>query len=132
MEGEIEMEVLKPFDFRGYGTFLVAEDQDSMTDLPYRPQFQGGGSVQYRDDFFRGNLEIRLLLDGEYVGERFSESGGTLEAYHLLHTRGEIRITDFQIYARVSNILDVNYLSRGKLPLPGRTLHLGLSWAFWE
>ncbi|MCH7760815.1 TonB-dependent receptor [candidate division TA06 bacterium] len=133
LEGEIETGILKPFNLIGYGTFLHTEEQESKAELPYRPQLQGGGSVQYRDDFFRGKLEIRLLLDGEYVGERVSEPPvETLEAYHLLHTRGEIRITDFQIYARVSNILDVNYLSRGKLPLPGRTLHLGLSWAFWE
>ena len=132
IEGEIETEILEPFAVRGYGILLSAEDEEMKKDLPYRPQFQGGWVIQYRESFLRGNFGLELLLSGEYVGERMSESGERLDDYHLLHSRGEIRIVDFALYAKVINLFDSYYRSRMNFPLPGRTLHVGLSWEFFD
>jgi outer membrane cobalamin receptor len=135
LEGEIEYKFKiksSKFKMRGHGTFLQAEDQISGDDLPYRPEFQGGWSVQYEKKLIKGNLGLKVSLEGEYVGERVSETNENLSDFHLLHSRGELSIVDFQLFAKVKNLSDEDYVSRFNFELPGRTFQAGVVWAFWD
>jgi hypothetical protein len=135
LEGEVKKQFKiksSKIKVRGHGTLLQAEDQISGMDLPYRPDFQGGWSIQFEEKLVRGNLGLKASLEGEYVGVRVSESGENLSDFHLLHSRGELSIVDFQLFAKVKNLFDAEYVSRFNFELPGRTFQAGVAWAFHD
>jgi vitamin B12 transporter len=52
--------------------------------------------------------------------------------YTLLDARISFTRRQFNIYADVNNIADVQYIEAGAVPMPGRWVTLGIKWAWWD
>jgi outer membrane cobalamin receptor len=130
---ELEIEFL-PGGFLSSGfNLVVSETVDGLGgEVMYQPRVKGGGYVEAGRTFKEGKLEGALIVSGELVGQRNSETGEQLEKYSLIHTKLLWRILDLTVSYRLQNLLDTRYEVRQGYPMDGRSHILGLEWELWD
>ncbi len=77
---------------------------------------------------------ISLEMTGRYY-ERFNSplvAGYSLKSYFLTDVRLAYSVSDWNIYADLSNLTDVRYIDAGVAPMPGRWMTIGLKWNCWK
>jgi outer membrane cobalamin receptor len=130
---ELDVEFSLGDDLSSGFNLAVSETVDgSGNEMMYQPRVKGGGYVQARRCFKGEKLEGGLIVSGEFVGQRLSETGQGLEKYSLIHTKLLWRILDLTIFYRLQNLLDTQYEVRQGYPMDGRSHILGLEWELWD
>jgi iron complex outermembrane receptor protein len=59
-------------------------------------------------------------------------TGYHLKSYFMMDSKLSYSIRQFNIYAEVNNLLNVQYIESGVVPLPGRWCTLGLQYKLWK
>jgi len=98
----------------------------------YRPREKGGGFIEVGRTFMKDKLEGTVLVSGNFVGKRLSETDRELPGYSLLNTKFSWRILDLTFFLRLQNLLNSDYEIREGYPMPGRNHILGLEWELWD
>ncbi len=133
--GGVELDLqVSPKDFLSAGfNFAISRAVDGLDNwLMYQPEKKAGGFAEVARAFKDDKLEGRILISGEFVGKRLSETREELPGYHLFHTRFMWRILDVTFFLRLENLLDCRYEVRQGYPMPGREHMFGLEWEFWD
>lgn len=111
----------------------ISEALDDLDhELIYQPGMKAGGYVEIGRTFKENKLENRVLVSGEFVGKRLSETAKELPGYYLLHVKFLWRILDLTAFLRFENVLDSGYEVRQGYPMPERNHIFGLEWEFWD
>jgi iron complex outermembrane recepter protein len=107
-------------------TLLNARDDDGIA-LEYRPDWKIDSRIGYRI-----MTDMSLSVTSRIVGERRTETGGTLEPFAVVDAGvvlGETRAVSLTVAVR--NILDELYEEEYGYPMAGRVFLLGLDWR-WD
>lgn len=102
-----------------------AGDFNEGNDLARRPRH----SVNVSADWTTPLADLALGGDVNLIGERFDNANNVLklESYALVTLRASLPLGDrFELYGRVENVTDENYLSVSGYGTPGRTAYAGV------
>lgn len=130
---ELDLQV-SPGDFltAGFNFTLLEALDDAGNRLMYRPREKGGGFIEVGRTFMKDKLEGTVLVSGNFVGKRLSETDRELPGYSLLNTKFSWRILDLTFFLGLQNLLNSDYEIREGYPMPGRNHILGLEWELWD
>lgn len=120
------------FLLAGFNLALSEAADESDRLLAYQPQMKAGGHVEVGRTFRDDKLEGRVLVTGEWIDMRLSETGEELPGYHLFHAKFLWRIIDLTVFYKLRNLFDSEYEVRQGYPMPGRDHTLGLEWELWD
>ncbi len=119
--------------FAGGINLSLSENADEMGErLIYQPVTKMAEYVAVGRTLKEGRIEGRILLSGEHMSERLTETDSELPWQHLFHTKLSCRILDLTFTLRLQNILDTEYELRQGYPMPGRNYLLGAEWEFHD
>lgn len=90
--------------------------------------------IQYKKEFLKKEIEIKLRLEGEYLSERYLDYQELDEVSDVFIVNSKITVTllDLHLYGVVNNITDQEYKLKGEYFMPQREILLGFFWEFWD
>ena len=134
VEVAVETRPVDRLGFVGSYSYIATKDRATASvafgnDLARRPRHSGTVSTTY--DFNDASLPGGGSVTAElrYVGNSFDDAGNVvpLESYALVALRGRVLLTDhIELYGRVENLFDVDYVSVADYGTYGRTATLGV------
>lgn len=104
------------------GTVQRAWDRSSGHEMPYKPRFEGLGSVSY------GFLPwLGLTVQEQYVGARFTSTTDveTMSPFAQTHIRLDASVWRGVAFFKVSNVFNTGAFENPGFPFPGRTYWVG-------
>ena len=128
---------VSPIRVRGFFRYNSWESDQSVL---YLPQYLGRGEVGFGDEFFDGNLEVRLGVGVNYRSSMRTASAdapttetaetGAVPAYTFLDWNMEIRVMTVLIYFRFDNMSRAAASDLPGLAFPVTRSAFGVKWEF--
>ena len=115
-------------------SFKRGENSKRNTRLPYSPDHNLFGFVQFENEYLKKEIGLKLRLETNVISERF------LDEYEkdkepnvaILNGKVTIRFLDFHFYYTVRNITNQVYRLLGDFDMPKRTFWWGFYWEFFD
>jgi outer membrane receptor protein involved in Fe transport len=109
------------------------------------PKWSGAGEFAYRDVVLKDVMELRTGVRMRYSSKYNNHSYIPLYGFYLENPPDEIigQIFTLDIFAiahlgdafltlSIENLLDKEYMTVSRYPMPGRTFRLGFNWTFFD
>jgi len=121
------------FTSYSYKDVKYKQNRDEYS-MPFIPQNSAFSYIQYKKEFLKKEIEIKLRLEGEYLSKRYLEyeEKDKVSEVFVLNSKITVRLLDFHLYGVVNNITDQEYKSKGEYYMPQREILLGFYWEFWD
>jgi outer membrane cobalamin receptor len=115
-------------------TFKHGENSESKTRLPYSPDHNVFGYIQFENEYLKREISIKLRLEANAFSERFMDEyeKDKEPRVAILNGKVTIRFLDFHFYYIVRNITNQNYRLSGDYHMPKRTFWWGFYWEFFD
>jgi outer membrane cobalamin receptor len=115
-------------------TFKHGENSESKTRLPYSPDHNVFGYIQFENEYLKREISIKLRLEANAFSERFMDEyeKDKEPRVAILNGKVTIRFLDFHFYYIVRNITNQNYRLSGDYHMPKRTFCWGFYWEFFD
>lgn len=115
-------------------SFKRGENSKSNMRLPYSPDHNLFGYLQFENEYLKREIGLKLRLETNVISERF------LDEYErdkeptiaILNGKVTIRFLDFHFYYTVRNITNQVYRLSGDFDMPKRTFWWGFYWEFFD
>lgn len=90
--------------------------------------------IQYKKEFLKKEIELKLRVEGEYLSERYLDYQELDKVSDVFIVNSKITVTllDLHLYGVVNNITDQEYKLKGEYFMPQREILLGFFWEFWD
>ena len=97
--------------------------------------------IQYKNTFFKGDLNVNIKLEGRYWDNRRSNTSHPYNFYPsyielpktwIINAVGFFEFSVLKFYISYENIFNQEYQLVYGYPMNGGTIHYGLRWEFWE
>jgi hypothetical protein len=115
-------------------TFKHGENSERKTRLPYSPDHDFFGYIQFNHEYLKREIGIILRLEANAFSERFMDEyeKDKEPAVAILNGKVTIRFLDFHFYYIVRNVTNQNYRLSGAYSMPERTFWWGFYWEFLD
>jgi outer membrane cobalamin receptor len=115
-------------------TFKHGENSERKTRLPYSPDHNFFGYIQFNHEYLKREIGIILRLEANAFSERFMDEyeKDKEPAAAILNGKVTIRFLDFHFYYIVRNVTNQNYRLSGAYSMPERTFWWGFYWEFFD
>jgi len=103
--------------------------------IPYMPVHTFGASLELPWTTERRNLPGSLVISGRFESSRYAETGNLvrLDPHFLLNIVFNQRVNDnINMFGRINNALNTQYVSFADYPMPGISLTLGMNVVFGD
>ncbi len=115
-------------------SFKRGENSNRKTRLPYSPDHNLFGYIQFENEYLKREIGLKLRLETNVISERF------LDEYEkdkeptaaILNGKAYIKFLDFHFYCAVRNITNQVYRLAGDYNMPQRTYWWGFYWEFFD
>ena len=115
-----------------------------ITESRFFPTWIFSGEVAYRDNILKDVMELRTGVRFRYnsahqgmefipqLGRYFENPGSTISQAFTLDLFAVAHLGDAYLTLSWENLLDKEYFSVARYPMPGRTFRFGFNWTFFD
>jgi len=123
------------------GKYTYITSDDPYFDISNVPDISGRGYLQYKNIFFNGDLDTRIRIGAQFLGERFRPEysfarypigGYTVDPVFVPYLHAIFVIRDFTLFFSMQNILALDYERVYGYPMPGSQLRWGFTFKFFD
>jgi len=115
-------------------TYKHGENSERKTRLPYSPDHNIFGYIQFENEYLKKEIGIKLRIETNVISQRFMDEyeKDKEPGVAILNGKVTIRFLDFHFYYIVRNVTDQNYRLSGDYHMPKRTFWWGFYWEFFD
>ncbi|MFH1335805.1 MAG: hypothetical protein ABII96_04755, partial [Candidatus Zixiibacteriota bacterium] len=115
-------------------TFKHGENSERKTRLPYSPDHNFFGYIQFENEYLKKEIGIKLRIETSVISERFMDEyeKDKEPGVAIMNGKVTIRFLDFHFYYIVRNVTNQNYRLSTDYHMPKRTFWWGFYWEFFD
>ncbi len=115
-------------------SFKRGENSNRNTRLPYSPDHNLFGYIQFENEYLKREIGLKLRLETNVISKRFLDEyeKDKEPAVATLNGKVSVRFLDFHFYYAVRNITNQVYRLSGDNYMPQRTFWWGFYWEFFD